>query len=131
MFATNVCHSHFRYGETYLDTHLTCGVNPGVLVLVFLTPNHWRSEHIIKATACELETLCELEHEDLESSLVFTHYSKGVFPSFFVNGFSIAGLNLHFPIVFPQFSYDSSIQTSVSQRIRSVPVQSQLLVPAS
>ena len=38
MFATNVCHSHFRYGETYLDTHLTCGVNPGVLVLVFFDP---------------------------------------------------------------------------------------------
>ena len=34
-------------------------------------------------------TLCELEREDLESSLVFTHYSKSVVPSFFVKRFSI------------------------------------------
>jgi hypothetical protein len=75
-------------------------------------------------------TLCELEHDDLESSLVLTHFSEGVFPSFFVKGFSIEA-KPPFSHSFPTVSYDFSIQTSVSQRIRSVPVQSQLLVPPS
>ena len=50
-----------------------------------------------------VHTLCELEHDHLESSLVFTHFSEGVFPSFFVNGFSIEAkppFSHSFPAVF-------------------------------
>jgi hypothetical protein len=55
-------------------------------------------------------TLCELEHDDLESSLVLTHFSEGVFPSFFVKGFSIEAkppFSHSFPTVFLWFFHSN------------------------